>query len=67
MRIQPVLGMLNTNNKVVKTQTQFERKNNSAVENKFPHSYTGIASVDLAYASMFDSSIARDLKLMGLI
>ena len=31
------------------------------------HKYTGIASVDLAYASMFDSAIARDLKLMGLI
>ena len=29
--------------------------------------YTGVASVDLAYASMFDSTIARDLKLMGLI
>ena len=29
--------------------------------------YTGVASADLAYASMFDSAIARDLKLMGLI
>ncbi len=64
MRIQPVFNKYNYNNKVSKTQTQFERKNNF-IENR--HAYTGIASVDLAYASMFDNSIAKDLKLMGLI
>ena len=64
MRIQPVFNKYNYNNKVSKAQTQFERKNNF-IENR--HSYTGIASVDLAYASMFDNSIAKDLKLMGLI
>lgn len=31
------------------------------------HKYTGVASADLAYASMFDNEIAKDLKLMGLI
>jgi len=67
MRLQPIINRLNNNNKAVKMQTQFERNNNSIVQNKIPHSYTGIASVDLAYASMFDNSIARDLKLMGLI
>ena len=67
MRIQPIYNNLNIN-KFNKAQTQFESKNNSYIENNKPsHSYTGIASVDLAYASMFDSSIANDLKLMGLI
>ena len=67
MHIQPVFNRLNNNNKTAKTQTQFESKNNSMVENRLPHTYTGVASVDLAYASMFDSSIAKDLKIMGLI
>ena len=31
------------------------------------HNYTGNPCQDLAYASMFDKKIARDLKLMGLI
>ena len=66
MRIQPVLNRIN-NNKITKTQTQFESKNNSYAQNRLLHSYTGIASVDLAYASMIDSSIAKDLKIMGLI
>ena len=66
MRIQPVYNKLN-NIKVSKTQTQFESKNGAYFENKTPHKYTGVASADLAYASMFDSAIAKDLKLMGLI
>ena len=37
------------------------------MQSKHVHKYTGVASTDLAYASMFDSNIARDLKLMGLI
>ncbi len=65
MRIQPVYSRYTNNNRISKTQTQFESKNNP-FEYK-THSYTGIASVDLAYASMFDKSIAKDLKIMGLI
>ena len=64
MRIQPVLNnryMGKTNN----LNTQFERKTNNS--HRGNHQYTGVASTDLAYASMFDSAIARDLKLMGLI
>jgi len=66
MRIQPVFSKIN-NNRISKAQTQFESKSNSAKEYRPSHIYTGVASVDLAYASMFDSSIAKDLKLMGLI
>ena len=65
MRIQPVLNRHANYNKTLIKQTQFESKNNSC-EYK-THSYTGIASVDLAYASLFDNSIAKDLKMMGLI
>jgi len=65
MRIQPAKSIMN-NNKITKAQTQFESKNNPQCCNQV-HRYTGIASVDLAWASMFDSQIARDLKLMGLI
>ena len=66
MRIQPVLNSYNNQNKKA-AQTQFERKNDYILNNRTNHTYTGIASVDLAYASMFDNSIARDLKIMGLI
>ena len=52
-------------NKSNNIQTQFERKTNNS--HRGNHKYTGVASTDLAYASMFDSAIARDLKLMGLI
>ena len=67
MRIQPVLSKLNYNNKKTQAQTQFESKNYPLSCYKPTHSYTGVASVDLAWASMFDNSIAKDLKLMGLI
>ena len=66
MRILPVFNRLSNNYKKVNSQTQFESKN-TAIEARAPHLYTGVASVDLAYASMFDNSIAKDLKLMGLI
>ena len=46
--------------------TKFVSKNQTKV-NPQAHKYTGVASADLAYASMFDSAIAKDLKLMGLI
>ena len=64
MRVLPVISTYNINkNKVGKT-TQFERKTNSVESIRSKHSYTGVASVDLAYASMFDAAIAKDLKLM---
>lgn len=37
------------------------------IQNNTARKYTGVASRDLAYVSMFDNAIARDLKLMGLI
>ena len=43
----------------------FERKDN--FKNSAKHEYTGVASVDLAYASMFDNAIAQDLRTIGLI
>ena len=64
MRIQPVFNR-NKYNKL--NNTQFERKNNNIPYARTKHQYTGVASVDLAYASMYDNAIARDLKLMGLI
>ena len=67
MRIQPVFSKFNGYNRANKTQTQFERKNNSSHECIKPLRYTGIASVDLAYVSMFDLNIAKDLASMGLI
>ncbi len=67
MRIVPVAYSFTTgiNNTKIK-QTQFER-NDTAYQKSRPHQYTGVASYDLAYASMFDNEIAKDLKLMGLI
>lgn len=67
MRIVPVAQKYNSGiNNFQKTQTQFEKKD--AIQlHRANHQYTGEASVDLAYASMFDSAIAKDLKLMGLI
>lgn len=67
MRIQ---GFTNTGSYYKKTnnnnETRFERKNN--IQNKpGHHQYTGVASADLAYASLFDNEIAKDLKMMGLI
>ena len=67
MRIQPVFRY-NNSKKVNSNQTRFEKKNSKVQEKKHNNSvYTGIASVDLAYASMFDKVIANDLKSMGLI
>ncbi|MBQ8635259.1 hypothetical protein IJX73_01800 [bacterium] len=68
MRVLPVM---NTNrNFVNKTNGVHNNVNNNVQKSRnmlSGHKYTGVASVDLAYASMFDSAIARDLKLMGLI
>ena len=66
MRIQPVMFKHNfAQRNINKMQTQFERKNNFQAKNE--HNYTGVASVDLAYASMFDYAIAQDLRTIGLI
>ena len=64
MKILPLTNSYKPFNKINNTQTRFERKSEVTPEN---HQYTGNVSVDLAYASMFDSAIANDLKLMGLI
>ena len=66
MRIQPVVNGCINNKKFNSNQTKFE-SNEVMSTHRNRHQYTGIASVDLAYASMYDSAIARDLKLMGLI
>ena len=66
MRVLPVINSYKMNNNKAKA-TQFERKTNSVESIRGKHKYTGVASVDLAYASMFDASIAKDLKLIGLI
>lgn len=65
MRIQPIIFKKNNHNNMQKMQTNFEKNNNVLKQNS--HQYTGIASVDLAYASMIDRNIAQELKLMGLI
>ena len=63
--------MHNVNRNFVNNSSNVHKKNtaNNAIPNASPsgHKYTGVASVDLAYASMFDNEIARDLKIMGLI
>ena len=63
MRIQPVICSCKNISKIRRNQTQFERKNDLIKDYK----YTGVASADLAYASLLNKSIANDLKLMGLI
>ncbi len=67
MRIQPVISRSNNVKKTSKNQTQFERNNNNISAHRGNHQYTGNWSADLAYASLVDVNIARDLKSMGLI
>ena len=67
MRVLPVINSYKMNKSKVRQTTQFERKTNTVDSIRGKHKYTGVASTDLAYASMFDVEIARDLKLMGLI
>ncbi len=68
MRIAPITHRYNNKTNNSEKHTWFEKKNdlyrNSKVQN---HQYSGVASTDLAYASMYDKNIARDLKIMGLI
>ncbi len=66
MRIQPAMFKYNfAQRNLNKLQTQFERNNNIQARRK--HEYSGVASVDLAYASMIDNNIAKDLRTIGLI
>ena len=69
MRVLPVINRYNRSAKKVDYNTtkfeRFERKNDFRQTNR--RIYSGKASIDLAYASMFDNAIAKDLKLMGLI
>ena len=66
MRVLPVVKGYNSKvNKNISGETLFERKSNH--NHNTGIIYTGEASVDLAYASLFDNAIAKDLKLMGLI
>ena len=64
MRILPLTNSLNPI-RINTPQTRFER--NGVNNLLYNHQYTGVVSADLAYASMFDNEIAKDLKLMGLI
>ena len=63
MRVLPFMLNKNRNS----TKPQFVRNNDNTPSKKVAHKYTGVASTDLAYASMFDNKIAKELKLMGLI
>lgn len=69
MRILPaVYSQRNfVNNSKNMTTNKVENKTYVNQYKSHIQNYTGVASADLAYASMFDSAIARDLKLMGLI
>ena len=66
MRIQGFINKTTNYKNFNNKETGFERKNNTQTRPQ-NHQYTGVASTDLAYASLFDNEIARDLKLMGLI
>ncbi len=66
MRILPLLNLnKHVNNRPNKTNTQL--KGIDTISPNTAHTYTGNASVDLAYASMVDATIANDLKSMNLI
>ena len=67
-----VLPIMHSNRSFVNSSKSAHRKTensnlNNQIQARGAHRYTGVASRDLAYASMFDSAIAKDLKLMGLI
>ena len=69
MRILPII---NANRSFVNNSKNAQKNNNNlstfnSVNNTRGHKYTGVASADLAYASLFDNEIAKDLKMMGLI
>ena len=69
MRILPIM---HSNRSFVNSSHNAHKKldnsqTNHQTQYRGAHKYTGVASRDLAYASMFDSAIAQDLKLMGLI
>lgn len=66
MRIVPVMNSLKNGIKSKSANpTKFE-SNNGFIK-PVRSVYTGNASYDLAWASLYDENIAKDLKLMGLI
>ncbi len=66
MRIQSLINIKNNYRNINNNTARYDKKN---THNQAPkhHKYTGDACTDLAYASLFDKEIAKDLKLMGLI
>ena len=62
-----VLPLINFNRSFVNANKSAHVNRENNFSNKVAHRYTGVASTDLAYASIFDNEIAKDLKLMGLI
>lgn len=69
MRLAPIMNSSrNFVNSAKNAYTKFESKNTfNQAQSPAVRQYTGVASADLAYASLFDDAIARDLKMMGLI
>lgn len=68
MQIVSVLKTNNFSTGKTNKMAQFARKNDKFPASYRPyHRYTGNASKDLAWASMYDNQIARELKMMGLI
>lgn len=67
MRILPIF---NANSNIA---NNFNKSNNTqlqgwnTVQSDTVHNYTGNVSADLAYASMVDDSIAKDLRSINLI
>lgn len=70
MRLRPLMTKVHSN-KGLTAQARYRNTNSNSQKVSYDrpknHQYTGNASTDLAYASMYDNQIARDLKLMGLI
>ncbi len=66
MQILPVLKTCRLATSKNAHPAQFSR-NNAKTQYRPYHKYTGNVSADLAWASMFDNKIAKELKMMGLI
>ena len=66
MRILPLLRKnIHIKNRPNNLKTQLKGMN--VISSNKAHKYTGNVSADLAYASMVDENIAKDLKSMNLI
>ncbi len=67
MKIQGLINYKSNNhNGLSGSATRFSKKNTFPKKQQY-HKYAGVVSADLAYASMFDNKIAKELKMMGLI